>query len=268
MRFGENPLFVIERVKERLGRIETRLSDCLLFLILVPPAAVWWSLGTVLAAGGSPGLQHGLRLLLVLALSLPLPAFFCWRRFRERGRCRLALDAELAVGRELNLIMAQGFYVFHEFRDEGHQVDHVVAGPAGIYAVAVLGRARPKKGRLGLDAKVLYTGEALYFPDNRKETAVIERARSQAEYLAGWLSSEVDEPVVVEAALALPGWFVEREKPDELILLSGQAPHYARILKGPEIIDEELLKRLVERLDRKCRQAEIQPRNRAYRRRL
>ncbi len=251
----------------QLSRIDNRINDLLVFLSVVPAAAALWTLGPILAEGGSPNLTNYLQLGILLALLLPLPAVMTCRRLRERARCRLALDSALAVGRELNLIMPHGFHVFHDFQDEGYKVDHVVAGPSGVNAVTSMGRPRPVKGGVGLDAKVLYTGEALYFPDNTKETEAIARARQQAEYLAGWLSSEVGELVLVDPALALPGWFVECKKADDLILLSGHRQHYARILKGPEVIEEDLLKRIVNLLDGKCREAEPPVPGRGARRR-
>jgi hypothetical protein len=257
-----------QSLRARLGRIDNRINDYLVFLIVASVVVVLWTLAPVLALGDRPGLGNYLQLGIALVLLLPFPAMMAFRRLRERAQCRLALDAGLAVGRELNLIMPQGFHVFHDFEDEGHRVDHVVVGPAGVHAVTSKGRPRPEKGGVGLDASVLYTGEALYFPDNTKETEAIARARQQAEYLAGWLSSEVGERILVEPTLALPGWFVERKKADDLILLSGQNQHYARILKGPEVLEEDLLKRIVKLLDSKCREVESPgPRRGARRRR-
>jgi hypothetical protein len=248
-----------QALQKQLSRIDNRINDLLVFLIVAPVAAVLWILGPVLVEGTRPDLSNYLQLAIPLVLLLPLPTVMYFRRLRERARCRLALDAELAVWRELNLIMPHGFHVFHDFLDEGHKVDHVVVGPSGINAVTSKGRPRPVMGGVGVDAKVLYTGDALYFPDNAKETEAIVRARQQAEYLAGWLSSEVGERIVVEPTLALPGWFVERKKADDLILLSGQSQHYARILKGPEVLEEDLLNRIVKLLDGKCREVHSPP---------
>jgi len=244
-----------QSLRKQLCRIDGRIHDLLVFLIVVPVAAVLWTLGPVLARGGRVGLTDYLQLAIPLVLLLSLPTMIYFRSLRERAQFRLALDAALAVGRELNLLMPHGYHVFHDFQDEGQKVDHVVVGPSGVHAVTSKGRPRPVKGGVGLDAKVIYDGEALYFPGNAKETAAIARVRQQAEYLAGWLSSEVGERILVEPALALPGWFVERKKADDLILLSGQSQHYARILKGPEVLEEDLLNRIVKLLEGKCREA-------------
>jgi hypothetical protein len=244
-----------QSLQAQLGRIDNRINDHLFFLLLVPAAAVLWALGPVLARGGGLGLGNYLQLVICLALLLPFPAVMYFRRLRDRAQCLLAFEAALAVGRELSLVMPHGFHVFHDFLDEGHRVDHVVVGPSGVHAVTSLGRPGPAKGGAGVDEKVLHAGDALYFPDNSKDTEAIGRARQQADYLAGWLSSELNERVLVAPALALPGWFVERKKADDLLLLSGNSQHYARLLKGPVVFEEDQFDRLVKLLDKKCRQS-------------
>jgi len=245
-----------ESLREKIAQLNNQIDEQIVQIALTPAVLSGFVLGTIFVKGGNPTLSNYLTLILVLSVFLPIPLVKSARRLRVRANYQLGLDAELAVGRELNLIMREGFYVFHDFPEEHNNIDHVVVGQSGVFAVETKGRPKPDKGRGAVDAKVMYNGEALYFPDNAKETAAIHQARKQATTLSKWLSSAVGEPVKARPALALPGWFIERKKPDDLILLYGKSDNYARSLKGPEVLSEDMIKRIVHQLDSKCRDVE------------
>ncbi len=245
-----------ESLRQKIARLDSQIDEQLVLLALAPAILSGFILGTAFVKGGNPTLSNYLTLILLLSVFVPFPLVKFVRRSRERANCQLGLDAELAVGRELNFIMREGFYVFHDFPEEHNNIDHVVVGASGVFAVETKGRSKPDKGRGTLDAKVIYNGEVLCFPDQVSETAAILQARKQAATLSKWLSSAVGEPVKVRPALALPGWFIERKKPDDLILLYGKSENYARSLKGTETLSEDIIKRIVHQLETKCRDVE------------
>lgn len=245
-----------ESLRQKIAQLDDQINDQMVLLVLAPAVLSGFILGTVFVKGGNPTLSNYLTLILLLAIFLPIPLVKFARRSWERANYQLGLDAELAVGRELNHIMREGFYVFHDFPEEHNNIDHVVVGPSGVFAVETKGRPKPDKGRGTVDAKVIYNGESLCFPDKANDTAAIHQARKQAATLSKWLSSAVGEPVKARPALALPGWFIDRKKPDDLILLYGKSDNYARNLKGPEILSGNMIKRIVHQLDTKCRDVE------------
>jgi hypothetical protein len=250
-------------LREKIYQIDEQINDQSLFFIVVPICVAVITMGPSLYNGGNPTLANYILLIVFMALLLPVPFIKITRRLSERANYRLGLDAELAVGRELNFTMREGFYVFHDFPEEKNNIDHVVVGPYGIFAIETKGRAKPDRGRGAVDAKVIYDGTSLKFPDTVKDTAAITQARKQAATLSKWLGSAVGEPVKVRPALALPGWYVERKKPDDLLLLYGQAQHFAKALKGngQEVLSESMIKRIVHQLDAKCRDVEPQTHN-------
>lgn len=243
-----------ESLRIEIARLDEQINDLGMFFCFTPIIIFISVVGVpTLGKATTPAHPNFALLIFLLALALPIPLIKLKRRIRERANYCLGLDAELAVGRELNLIMREGYYVFHDFPEEHNNIDHVVVGPSGVFALETKGRAKPDKGRGGQDAKVIYNGTTLCFPDNVIETAAIAQARKQAGSLAKWLSSAVGEPVKVRPVLALPGWFVERKKPDDLILLVGQHNNYAQTLNGPVILSETMIKRIVHQLEAKCR---------------
>jgi len=241
-----------------IARIDDRVNDLIIAICFIPIVAALVALGPALKQSALPGRDDYLSLMVLVAIFLPLPVLAIIRKLKFRADCRLGLDAALAVGRELNLAMRGGFHVFHDLPVESSHIDHVAVGPTGVFTVETKGRPKTQKDRKTGHATVLYTGEALYFPDNSKETGALTRVREQAASLANWLSGAVGEPVQVRSALALPGWYIERQQQDDLLLLFGQGRHYARSLKGDgrEILSESLVNRIVQLLDARCREVD------------
>lgn len=191
------------------------------------------------------------------ALIVLLMMLFVMRKLSQhllrRNHLRLAFDAEMAVGQEVNHLMYSGCRVYHDFPAENFNIDHVVVGPGGVIAVETKGRAKPEKGRGSVDATVIYDGQVLRFPDWH-ETAPLEQARRQAEWLKKWICSAIGEPVAVRPALALPGWFVERTQYGNVIVFNGKNPQFlARPLGKNEPLSEKLVKQIAHQIEQRCR---------------
>src|SRR5690606_5819201 len=92
---------------------------------------------------------------------------------------------------------------------ENFNIDHVVIGPRAVYAVETKSVRRPK-GKGDADVhRVSYDGKALRFPDFVNTDALAQAAR-QAQWLKRKLHEALGMEVPVVAALALPGWFIDR----------------------------------------------------------
>lgn len=175
-----------------------------------------------------------------------------WKLLKERSNRRLGLDCEIAVGQELNQLMLEGYRVFHDFPVEGFKknfnIDHIVVGPNGVFAVETKGRATPPKKE-----KIFYDGKALKFP-GWSEKKPLEQARRNAKWLSEWLSEVVHENVPVSPVLAIPGWYVEREITDDIFIFNGKKPQ--NLLKRTSSLSETLIERISYQLEQKCRDVE------------
>jgi hypothetical protein len=192
-------------------------------------------------------------------LSVIIMLFFARKlsqRLTRRNHLRLGYDAEMAVGQELNQLMLHGCRIFHDFPGESFNIDHVVVGPGGIYAVETKGRAKPDKGRGRVDATVIYDGQILRFPDwHEKEP--LEQAKRQSDWLQKWLSSAVGDPVAVRPALALPGWFVDLTKRGSVLVFNGKSPVFlSRPMEKNEPLQAQLIQRISHQLEQRCRDVE------------
>jgi len=185
--------------------------------------------------------------------------FYCfvklWFLFKKRNDLRLGLDCELAVAQELNQLMLEGYRVYHDFPADEFNIDHIVVGPKGVFAVETKGRAKPDKKGGSEEATVVYDGESLRFP-NWSEKEPFEQAKRQATWLSKWLSSSVGEPVSASPVLVLPGWFIERKKPTDFLIFNGKTPGMMINRKNDNSLSETLINRIVHQLEQRCRNVE------------
>jgi hypothetical protein len=176
-----------------------------------------------------------------------------YRRGEQMDRLRLGLDAELAVGQELDQLMREGAVVFHDVPGEKFNVDHVVVAPQGIFAVETKGYSKPAETAGKAGATVVFDGKALAFPEYTGVKA-IEQARRQAKWLADWLARATGEPVHVVPVLALPGWFIERKGRGDVQVFSGKELRKHLLgLQQAQPVSTEQMQRVAHQLEQRCR---------------
>lgn len=183
-----------------------------------------------------------------------------YRKVDALGRLRLGYEGEVGVGQELNQLMQLGFRVYHDFPAAGFNIDHIVIGRSGVFAVETKGRAKPDTGDGRKDARLEYDGRALRFP-SWTEQAPIEQSMRQAQWLSKWLSSAVGERVPVVAVVAVPGWFINQTKPAEVLVYNGKRPDKVFPGYAGKPLDPAMVQRIAHQVEAKCR--DVAPR--AYR---
>jgi len=60
-----------------------------------------------------------------------------------RRSYQLGYEGEIAVGQELNQLMLDGYRVYHDFPADKFNIDHIVVGPPGVFAVETKARSKP-----------------------------------------------------------------------------------------------------------------------------
>lgn len=142
--------------------------------------------------------------------------------------------------------------MFHDFPAEKFNIDHVVAGPTGVYAIETKGR--PKRSSSGDNKgwEVEYDGRSLRFPE-WAETAPLQQAFNQAKWLKEWLSSAVGESLQVQPILLLPGWFVRRTASEGIAVLNPKNAGAYFNRAGKQLLTEKLIQQIVHQLDQRCR---------------
>ena len=246
-----------ESISERIKLLNDEIDQYVVFTGITP-ILIYSSYLTVQATANQSASP-----LAFIVLALGFVAYFGVKLkalLKQRHKEQLGLDCERAVGQELNLLMLDGYRVFHDVPAENFNIDHVVVGKNGVFAIETKGRPKPDRGKGQEDVKVVYDGQVLQFPTWR-EVEPLEQAKRQATWLSVWLTKATGETVTAIPVLALPGWFVDRKGKDFLIY-NGKNPQYlCKITSSVELTSEQI-QRISHQLDQQCRTIAAQ----AYRR--
>lgn len=237
-----------ESIGQRIEKLNDDINICFSFLLILPLLFYSIYLPSML-----DGKTQSSPVVYVISAVVFL-AYFGLRLYkavRQRHNECLGLDCERAVGEELNQLMLDGCRVYHDFQADKFNIDHIVISENGVFAIETKGRAKPDRGRGQTDVRVVYDGQKLQFPTWYEEEPV-EQAKRQAAWLSSWLTKAVGEHIAVKPALALPGWFVERKKPDFLIF-SGKNPQFITKIKTVTPLSPELIQRVAHQIEQQCR---------------
>lgn len=173
--------------------------------------------GSLQLVGQELGFFGFLMILVVCAVPAVITIRQLVNTFHSIKKVRLAYECELAVGQELEQLMLQGFYVFHDIQAGKFNIDHVVVGKTGIFAVETKGRSKRanSRGEGKEEFKVNYQDGVLHFP-GWQEVEPLKQAETQAKWLADDLSKSTGIRLNVSGVVVLPGWFINMPKPQRV----------------------------------------------------
>ena len=175
---------------------------------------------------------------------------------KKRRRERLGYKDEIVVGRELDRLISEGNHVYHDVPAEDFNIDHVVVGRTGIFAVESGARLKPAKTSRLDDATVEYNGQMLMFPSG-DDYKTIEQAERQASWISDWISGAVGEPVAARAIVALPGWFVKRTSAEGISVVNPE--QFASLFRHikPRHLSDEMITRIAAEIEQRCRNENV-----------
>lgn len=184
-----------------------------------------------------------------LLIGLTVSAILSWRIVRRMPglrKMKQGIRAEQAAAQELAEVLAGRNRIIHDVQAQDFNIDHVVITPGGIFAVETKSRLKPAAGQGAETVKVIYDGKCLKFP-GWTETAPIEQARRQADWLARHLQAETGERLPVFPVLALPGWFVENAArvTDEMVRVINPKNSGWLFVKRAAVLDDAALQRAI-----------------------
>jgi hypothetical protein len=180
----------------------------------------------------------------------------------ELGRnLRLGLRGEQAVAEALAGAGLFGFQSFHDICDvKVGNIDHVTVGPRGVFLIETKARRRRPSRNGQKQHEITYDGKALQFPYGGRDPRPIEQAQRSAKWLSNFLEKETGNPVWVEPIVVLPGWYVDGAGDTNFPVKVMNADYLVKYLEGKgqtKKIESDQVKRIVNALDKRCRDIEF-----------
>lgn len=182
-------------------------------------------------------------------------AIMAWRRLMAIRSYRRGLLGEQAVAEQLQSLPAPGYRVFHDLTGDGKwNIDHVVVGSAGVFAIETKYRTKQPGKEGEHDHKAEFDGNKIQFPSGYDIKAA-EQARRNARWLADTLSKATGEHVKVQPLVALPGWWVTLKANSDVKVLSGKQIA-GFIAKEPAQLSDKTIQQISYQLEQRCRDVE------------
>jgi Nuclease-related domain len=194
---------------------------------------------------------------LIYLLLIAVSGTKLWRRMKLRRVLRLGYDGEVAVAQEITHLMMDGYHVYHDFPADNFNIDHIIVGRSGVFAVETKTRSKPVSKKGGVDAKLMYNGKMIRFP-NYTDTESLKQAERQAQWLQNWLSEAVGDPVRVHPILTFPGWFVEKISRGGIPVLNPKMIRGFLGVQRKNVLSESMLELINLQLEQKCRDLQVQ----------
>jgi hypothetical protein len=176
-----------------------------MFPWLLPPglclfwAGVEWS-RRLFGSSPSPWLPT------ILSVALAALAVRKIRQVRRSMRnYALGARGERAVGQSLETLRARGYHVFHDIQDDRGNIDHILIGPAGVFAIETKTRSKRTTGR----PTITYDGRKVLVDGLEPDRDPIAQALACARRLRQILKQQTGQDVTVKPVVLYPGWFVE-----------------------------------------------------------
>lgn len=128
-----------------------------------------------------------------------------WKLFRRGFALKRGLEGERAVGDQLKRLEKCGYKVIHDVptgRPRGENIDHVVIGKAGVFALETKWMAKAGDHRLEYDGQHVARGGRPLKHDP------LPQARAVAKGTSDILANETGERYFVVPVVLYPGWYV------------------------------------------------------------
>ncbi|MEX2523727.1 MAG: nuclease-related domain-containing protein [Gammaproteobacteria bacterium] len=172
------------------------------------------------------------------------------KTLNERENLRLGFDAERATGQELNKLLSMGYRVFHDIPADKFNIDHVVVGENGVFAIETKGRAKRNKAGDKSEYTVTYDGQKLIFP-GWTEQEPVEQVKRNAKWLSKTLSSATGDPVSVTPILSICGWYIDRKSKNPPYVYNGKDPQYLIPRISNTKLSEQQIQRIAHQIETK-----------------
>jgi hypothetical protein len=238
-----------ESLQEQIDKIT---NDVLSNLLLIPIIPVFLY-SIVLSNHSFSGKQlSSFQIIFYVAFAILSNSYFCfsiYKLLQKKNLLRVGLECEVAVGQDLQNLLAHKFKVYNDFQTKKFNIDHIAIGPTGIFAIETKGRSKSVKQE-NENWKVEFDGQKLKFP-GWVETKPLEQAIRQANWLKNWIQQATAENINVVPVIALPGWYITRKSKSEIRVYNGKNSCF--LAKGSAILTDKQIQTIAFQIEKECR---------------
>lgn len=248
-----------ESLRRKLESFDNQLLLQLLAGGLLPLLVM--ALGLYGLGQADPGAQTWglIFLLLLVAGGVFMSARWLIQILDRRRNHYLGYFGERVVGERLEALRQQGYLVFHDVpaleAQPTFNLDHVVVGPTGIFAIETKTR-RKGASRPGLaEHKIVAREGTLQFPwgaDAHGLKSTLERAR----WLQEWAYQILGYQAPVVPVLTFPGWWVE-DLGHGPVRVTNPQQILPLVKAGAAVLSEDQVSLLARHLEARCRDVEF-----------
>jgi len=148
----------------------------------------------------------------VVAVAFILIAIWKFKKAIAVGRqLRLGAIGEEAVGQFLDeKLRPMGCQVFHDVLGDEFNVDHIVVGPTGLFAIETKTCSKPVRGA----CIVKYDGQNVTVNGSKPDRDPVVQAKSEARWVSDLLEQSTGRRFPVQPIVLYPGWYVEKTTPN------------------------------------------------------
>jgi hypothetical protein len=163
-----------------------------------------------------PHMPGFMTVLAIIAVALSTWKIRKW--FRKMRHMDLGLQGERAVGQQLETLRNQGYEIFHDIPGDGHNIDHVVIGPGGVFVIETKTRSKP----VGRKPEISYHGKVLRIDGHARPDPIVQVRAASSEMdklIREWLGHSVE----IRPVLVFPGRFCTMQKTNSVWVLNESA---------------------------------------------
>jgi len=155
---------------------------------------------------------------ILFLISVP---FAAWRirtglaELRQRGQ---GVHGERIVGQLLENLRSVGCKIYHDIAEDGYNIDHVIIGPHGVFAIETKTISKPLRGQ----AEVVFDGETVTIGGYQPDRDPVIQARAAARSIRKILHEMTGQEPNVIPVLLYVNWFVEPNPRDADVIVMNQ----------------------------------------------
>ena len=139
---------------------------------------------------------------------------------REIRNLKQGREGEKAVGQYLEKLRGEGYQIFHDIVADGFNLDHVLIGPRGAYAIETKTITKPPNGQ----AVVEYDGEKVKMAGSEPDRNPVQQVKASANWLQELIEESTGKRFKVRPVILYPGWYItNKSKGCEVWVLNPKA---------------------------------------------